>query len=242
MAARPKRMLNITRDTGRLIIVTLITMKIADWIIDSRIGALDRTLGFLYGAARGILVVAVGLLFFNWLVGVNTPAWIANAKSRPLLESIGATLEGLLPDDPENSILKRLSPGEPEAEQGAPAADAPATQQAPAGTAPSEIAPDEMIRYETQIAPEVQAGVGMAIIRNNRRRLRAEDGPYGRGTQALLYIPQPVISADADFNRGVSLAEFRHTAGQRFLLIDRNHDGRLSRDELSPPTEDNRRR
>ena len=73
-----------------LIIVTLITMKIADWIIDSRIGALDRTLGFLYGAARGILVVAVGLLFFNWLVGVNTPAWIANAKSRPLLESIGA--------------------------------------------------------------------------------------------------------------------------------------------------------
>ena len=37
-----------------LIIVTLITMKIADWIIDSRIGALDRTLGFLYGAARGI--------------------------------------------------------------------------------------------------------------------------------------------------------------------------------------------
>src|SRR5690606_15745770 len=29
-----------------LILVTLITMKIADFIIDSRIGALDRTLGF----------------------------------------------------------------------------------------------------------------------------------------------------------------------------------------------------
>ncbi len=138
-----------------LIIVTLITMKIADWIIDSRIGALDRTLGFLYGAARGILVVAVGLLFFNWLGGGNTPAWIANAKSRPLLESIGATLEGLLPDDPENSILKRLSPGEPEAEQGAPATDAPATQQAPAETAPSEIAPDEIVPDEAPMdAPE----------------------------------------------------------------------------------------
>ena len=105
-----------------------------------------------------------------------------------------------------------------------------------------EIAPDEMIRYETQVAPEVQAGIGMAIVRNNRRRLRPEDGPYGRGTQALLYIPQPVISADADFNRGVSPAEFRHTAGQRFLLIDRNHDGRLTRDELGPPPEENRRR
>jgi membrane protein required for colicin V production len=131
-----------------LIIVTLITMKIADWIIDSRIGALDRTLGFLYGAARGILVVAVGLLFFNWLVGANTPAWIANAKSRPLLESIGATLESLLPDDPENSILKRLAPGEPEADPEAPStatppAETPATEQPPAETAPEAVPQDE---------------------------------------------------------------------------------------------------
>src|SRR5690606_13260967 len=42
-----------------LIVVTVITMRIADFIIDSRIGALYRTLGFLYGAGRGILVVAV---------------------------------------------------------------------------------------------------------------------------------------------------------------------------------------
>jgi membrane protein required for colicin V production len=131
-----------------LIIVTLITMKIADWIIDSRIGALDRTLGFLYGAARGILVVAVGLLFFNLQVGANTPARIANAKSKPLLESIGATLESFLPDDPENSILKRLSPGDSEGEPEVPQtttppADAPATQEAPAETAPEDIAPDE---------------------------------------------------------------------------------------------------
>jgi membrane protein required for colicin V production len=142
-----------------LIIVTLITMKIADWIIDSRVGALDRTLGFLYGAARGILVVAVGLLFFNWLVGANTPAWIANAKSRPLLEQIGATLEGLLPDDPENSILKRLSPGEAEPDPEAPSAEpppaeAPTTEQPPA-EAPAETAPEAVPQDEAPIvAPE----------------------------------------------------------------------------------------
>src|SRR5690606_12697160 len=91
-----------------LIVVTVITMKLADWIIDSRVGALDRTLGFLYGAARGILVVAVALMFFNWLAGEKAPGWIADAKSRPLLESIGAKIEAMLPEDPENSILKRL--------------------------------------------------------------------------------------------------------------------------------------
>jgi len=91
-----------------LIVVTVITMKIADFIIDSRIGALDRTLGFLYGAARGIIVVAVALLFFSWLVGPNPPPWISEAKSLPLLEGIGNWLESILPDDPENSILDRI--------------------------------------------------------------------------------------------------------------------------------------
>ena len=71
-----------------LIIVTLITMKIADAIIDSRIGALDRTLGFLYGAARGILVVAVCLMLFDWIVGDKRPDWVAKAKSAPMLDKV----------------------------------------------------------------------------------------------------------------------------------------------------------
>jgi membrane protein required for colicin V production len=123
-----------------LIVVTVITMKIADFIIDSRVGALDRTLGFLYGAARGILVVAVGLLFFNWLVGANPPAWIAEAKSKPLLESIGAKLESMLPDDPENSILKRLQPDQAPETGAAPPAE---TTTPPADTSPSDEAPSE---------------------------------------------------------------------------------------------------
>lgn len=79
-----------------LIIVSVITMKIADFIIDSRIGALDRTLGFLFGAVRGVLLVVVAMLFFNWLVAGSEPAWIANAKSKPLLDSLGQTLIGFV--------------------------------------------------------------------------------------------------------------------------------------------------
>lgn len=130
-----------------LVLVTLITMKIADFIIDSRIGALDRTLGFLYGAARGVLVVAVGLLFFNWLAGERTPAWIAEAKSRPLLETVGAKLESLLPEDPENAILKRLNRDGQAAGPGAatvPSPEAPAASGAGeddgAGAPPAEDA------------------------------------------------------------------------------------------------------
>ncbi|WP_054308752.1 CvpA family protein [Mesorhizobium sp. 1M-11] len=134
-----------------LIIVSIITMKIADWIIDSRVGALDRTLGFLYGAARGILVVAVGLMFFNWLAGDKAPNWVAESKSRPLLESIGKYIESVLPEDPEKTILKQLNKSgvAPEGGTATPpaAGEAPGTQApAPEGTAPENNeapAPDD---------------------------------------------------------------------------------------------------
>jgi membrane protein required for colicin V production len=127
-----------------LIVVSVITMKIADWIIDSRVGALDRTLGFLYGAARGILVVAVGLMFFNWLAGEKAPNWVAESKSRPLLESIGKYIESVLPEDPEKTILKQLNKSGVVPNTGTP----PAGTQAPVpeGTVPENNeapAPDD---------------------------------------------------------------------------------------------------
>jgi len=39
---------------GTLIVVSIITVRISDMILDSRIGALDRTLGFLFGLARSV--------------------------------------------------------------------------------------------------------------------------------------------------------------------------------------------
>jgi membrane protein required for colicin V production len=98
-----------------LLVVSLLSMRIADFIVDSRIGALDRTLGFLFGAVRGALLVVVALLFYNWLVPDNQPSWVANAKSKPVLESIGESLVQLLPDDPENSFIDKLVPRDKEA-------------------------------------------------------------------------------------------------------------------------------
>src|ERR1043165_9921805 len=49
-----------------LIVVSVITVRISDMILDSRIGALDRTLGFLFGLGRGLLIVVVAYQFFVW--------------------------------------------------------------------------------------------------------------------------------------------------------------------------------
>jgi membrane protein required for colicin V production len=114
---------------GTLIIVSIITTRVSDMILDSRIGALDRTLGFLFGLARGLLIVVVAYQFFIWLVpDKQQPDWVRGAKSRTMLDSTGEWLKGLLPDDPENSILKRFKKNKPDddqtdAEQAAPAGD-----------------------------------------------------------------------------------------------------------------------
>ena len=92
-----------------LIVVSYITMRIADFIIDSCVGALDRTLGFVFGAARGILLVVVAMLFFNWLVAApQQPDWVAEAKSKPMLDTLGARLVAMLPEDADAEILNRL--------------------------------------------------------------------------------------------------------------------------------------
>ncbi len=94
---------------GTLLIASIITARISDLVLDSRIGALDRTLGFAFGLARGLLLMVVAFLFFNWLVPEKgQPTWVLDAKSRPTLQSVGNWLIAQLPEDPENTILNKL--------------------------------------------------------------------------------------------------------------------------------------
>jgi membrane protein required for colicin V production len=94
---------------GTLIIVSILTVRISDKILDSRIGALDRTLGFLFGLARGLMIVVVAFIFFDWLVPQKSqPEAVRSARSRVVLQSTGEWLKSLLPEDPEDTILKKF--------------------------------------------------------------------------------------------------------------------------------------
>jgi membrane protein required for colicin V production len=94
---------------GTLLIVSIITARVSDMVLDSRVGALDRTLGFLFGLARGLVIVVVAFLFFAWLVPDRSqPEWVRSAKSKLVLQNTGQWLMSMLPDDPESTILKRL--------------------------------------------------------------------------------------------------------------------------------------
>lgn len=115
-----------------------------------------------------------------------------------------------------------------------------------------EIAPEEVAIYENRIAPEIrlyQPGwsgrgpLGRGEERASERREAARknpkggdvyDGELGAGRFTWLNIPEPVASADQDFNRGVSRAEFRAAALARFRLLDRDQQKALTLATLPP--------
>lgn len=117
-----------------LIVASYITMKISDWVIDSRAGPVDRALGFIFGGVRGVLLLVIAVLFFNWLVpDRQQPPWVAEARSKPMLEEVGRTLIAALPEDIEATINEHLrrEPADDEAPaETPPAADRPANQAA----------------------------------------------------------------------------------------------------------------
>jgi hypothetical protein len=126
------------------------------------------------------------------------------------------------------------------------------------GNHDGEIDPDEISHYENVIAPEVISGSSYGLMEaadSNEGRTRghrhagfirgSEDQHQGAGRFGLLDLPEPVVSADSNFNRGVSQAEFRAAAAQRFMALDLDHRGYLTLPSLeiirpAPPAAPNK--
>jgi Ca2+-binding EF-hand superfamily protein len=112
-----------------------------------------------------------------------------------------------------------------------------------------EIGPNEIEHYETTIVPEVSAspvgqksGIDDPSLGGEDSHLNTPAPNLGRyqasGGAALfsyLGLPEPVIAADTNFNRGVSAQEFERAATYRFGLLDKNRDGKIDRAELPAP-------
>lgn len=130
-----------------LIIASYLTTKISDFVIDSRVGAIDRVLGFGFGAARGLLLVVIALWFFNFLVA-RPPDWVENAQTGPLLRDLGEQLVAALPEDIESWIqshLQRGGEGAAPAGTAAPADDDTANPADPAYGSGAQQGLDQLI-------------------------------------------------------------------------------------------------
>lgn len=83
-----------------LIIVSIISVKISDYVVDSAAGSFDRTLGFLFGVGRGFVFVAIAYLFYGWLLPYDKQVtWVRNAYSLPMIKSAGEGIVSFMPPE-----------------------------------------------------------------------------------------------------------------------------------------------
>ena len=87
-----------------LIVVHFITSRFSETILDSRIGALDRSLGFVFGLLRGFILVVI-LYFFGTFLEQDEekhPYWVTQSQSLPYIKDTGnyiiTVMKKVMPD------------------------------------------------------------------------------------------------------------------------------------------------
>ncbi|MDX2158768.1 MAG: CvpA family protein [Hyphomicrobiaceae bacterium] len=81
-----------------LVVVHLITARISDAILDSRIGMVDRVLGFVFGAVRGFVLIVIPFMFYESFYPEpgNQVDWVRQSKSLPYIRSTGNAFRTIL--------------------------------------------------------------------------------------------------------------------------------------------------
>lgn len=106
----------------------------------SPLGPLDHALGFVFGVARGLVIVAIGYIVFTGMVTKrDEPEWLAEARLRDLVEATAQVIQSIIPGFTDEAAARDDRPA-------ASTSDRPRTGES-GGTAASDSATDEEKTY-----------------------------------------------------------------------------------------------
>lgn len=94
-----------------VVLLSFLSHFLAEFVSKIGLGALDRTLGVIFGLARGLLLI--GIIYLPVYANASTEdkqKWTEGAKSAPYLEAISGWIYGFVPEDMRNEVQK-LSDG-----------------------------------------------------------------------------------------------------------------------------------
>ena len=94
-----------------LIPLSFVSFRFAENVHNSPVGALDRTLGGIFGVVRGLAVVGLAYIVFSLLVPPRDhPGWLAHARLLPLIQSTSDVLLSLVPGHATDTALDQINP------------------------------------------------------------------------------------------------------------------------------------
>lgn len=132
-----------------LVLGTIVTFRLGERVPEGRVGLLDRTAGFIFGLARGFLLVTIAYIFIAWLVPRDAlPGWMAGSRLLPAVAVTAQWLTGWAGDDAPASRrgeapVPRAHPGsapsvKPQSSQAGPVKDKDNNPSPAADTAAGE--------------------------------------------------------------------------------------------------------
>jgi len=81
-----------------LVILSLISIRFTDWLLDSSPGAFDRTLGFFYGLGRGLILIVILYSFYIFFIPQKGHfQGIREARSLLSVESVALNMYDFFP-------------------------------------------------------------------------------------------------------------------------------------------------
>ena len=95
-----------------LLVMSVVTVKIGDWVLDSALGSFDRTLGGFYGLLRGLVLVTIAYMaYIAFVPPANRADWIEKAKLKPLIVKTANIIVDFLPEHNARLLREQLRPG-----------------------------------------------------------------------------------------------------------------------------------
>lgn len=137
-----------------LVLLAILTRLVASRVQKSSLGALDRSLGLVFGLARGAVIVALAWLVLTWTIPEpqERPDWIQEAKSRRLVEAGADVLVMVLPAEWRGEGEAAVGTARGEAERARALRDTFETLSQPL---PGMDAPEETKGYKDQARDEM---------------------------------------------------------------------------------------
>jgi membrane protein required for colicin V production len=136
-----------------LIPVSFVSFRLSELVRDSRAGPLDRSMGFVFGLARGLLVVGLGYLVFASLAPPKThPKWVREARLLPVIKGTADVIRSVSGGKAKEA--KDTSGEENQAEEPKPTVIAKKDETKPADKKPQPDAdPDKKEAGEVKDTP-----------------------------------------------------------------------------------------
>lgn len=90
-----------------LVLASLFTPLFSSFVRNSALGGVDQGLGFFFGVARGILLVAIALLVFERAVPPGSVPLVEDSRSASVFSQLSGNLNEAVPEDAPNWLVQK---------------------------------------------------------------------------------------------------------------------------------------